>query len=116
MLNNSVRKYLLKLAGPRVSIDFNDTFNTPRGAQLARELKSTGFDVFIVTRLNSRNSDVVEKKAAEVGINPDHIFYTNGAAKWPTLQRLQIRRHYDNNQKELDLIKKFAPEIKTVKF
>lgn len=100
----------------KISIDYNQTLNTPRGKELAKRLIAEGNDVYIVTRLNEINNRVVERTAAEVGISRNKIHYTNGKPKWETLKRLGIRAHYDNNQHELDLIKEFAPEIKGIKF
>lgn len=116
MLNNSVKKFIEKLAGPKVSIDFNDTLTTSRGKELAKRLIREGNDVYIVTRLNNNNRKVVEKVANEVGIKPNNIYFTNGAPKYETLRKLNITKHYDNNQRELDLIKKFTPFIKGIKF
>ena len=116
MLSNSVKKFMTKLAGPKVSMDFNDTLTTPRGKELAKRLIREGNDLYIVTRLNDNNRKVVEKVANEVGIKLDHIYFTNGAPKYETLRKYNITKHYDNNQRELDLINKFTPFIKGIKF
>jgi hypothetical protein len=116
MLNNSVKKFMTKLADPKVSLDYNDTFTTPRGKELAKRLIAEGKDVHIVTRLNDRARGAVTKAAAEVGIPANKVHFTNGELKWKTLKRLGIKTHYDNNQNEIDAIKANAPEIKGIKF
>ena len=109
---------MLKLAGPKVSLDFDDTFNTFRGKKLALELLGQGYDVYIVTRRHDTDRQFVERtvKAAGINIPSNHIYFTNGALKWKTLQRLGIKRHYDNSQNEIDAIKANTPEIKGIKF
>ena len=118
MLNDNVKKFMTKLAGPKVSLDYNDTFTTDRGKQLAQRLITTGNDVYIVTRLNDSNRSSVEKAVKNSGLNIplNHIYFTNGELKRKTLRRLGIRTHYDNNQNEIDAIKKNTPEIKAIKF
>jgi DNA-directed RNA polymerase specialized sigma54-like protein len=85
-----------KLAGTRISIDYNDTFSTSRGKELAQRLKNEGNDVYIVTGLNERNRSIVEKAAKGI-VAPDHIYFTNGQSKLKTLKELKIKKHYDNN-------------------
>jgi hypothetical protein len=118
MLNNSVKKFIAKLAGPRVSLDYNNTFTTNQGKQLAQRLITTGNDVYIVSRLNDSARSSVEKAVRESGLNipSNKIHFTNGALKYNTLRKLGIRTHYDNNQNEIDAIKKNTPEIKGIKF
>ena len=118
MLNNSIKKFMTKWAGPRVSLDYNDTFTTNRGKQLAQRLITTGNDVHIVSRLNDSARSSVEKAVRESGLNipSNKIHFTNGALKYNTLRKLGIRTHYDNNQNEIDAIKKNTPEIKGIKF
>jgi len=102
----------------RVSLDFNDTFNTFRGKTLAQQLIAQGDDVYIVTRLNEANRPSVERYVRTSGINipSNKIHFTNGALKYDKLRRLGIRRHYDNNPTEIEAIRKFAPEIRAIKF
>lgn len=118
MLNNNIKKFMDKLAGPKVSLDYNDTFTTNKGKQLAQRLITTGNDVYIVSRLNDRARSSVEKAVRESGLDipANKIHFTNGELKYRTLRRLGIRTHYDNNQNEIDAIKKNTPEIKGIKF
>ena len=102
----------------RVSLDFNDTFNTFRGKTLAQQLLAQGYDVHIVTRLNENNRSSVERYVRSSGINipSNKIHFTNGQLKYNKLRQLGIRRHYDNNATEIEAIRKFAPEIRAIKF
>ena len=85
-----------KLAGVRISFDYNDTFSTSRGKEMAKQLKAEGYDVYIVTGLRESSKSIVEKAAKGI-VAPDHIYFTNGQPKLKTLKELKIKRHYDNN-------------------
>jgi len=90
----------------KVSFDFDDTLSTKRGQTLAKRLITQGKDVYIITRRQESASAGVYKVADELGINHFKVHFTNGKMKWETVKRLGIDIHYDNNQKELDLIDK----------
>jgi hypothetical protein len=98
----------------RVSIDYDDTLSTQRGKDLARRLLLEGKELVVVTRRRNSELNDVRRIAKEVGI--DKIYNTNGLPKWNKLKELGIQRHIDNNQDELDSIKKNAPLIRTQKF
>jgi hypothetical protein len=98
----------------RVSIDYDDTLSTQRGKDLARRLLNEGKDLVVVTRRRDSEMGIVNKVAKELGI--DKVYNTNGQLKWKKLKELGIQRHIDNNQDELDAIKKNAPLIRGDKF
>lgn len=102
----------------RISLDFNDTFNTFRGRTLAQQLIAQGNDVHIVTRLNEFNRPTVERYVKSTGIKipSNKIHFTNGQLKFNKLRQLGVRRHYDNNMSEIEAIRRFAPGIEAIKF
>lgn len=99
----------------KVSIDFDDTLSTPQGQALAKRLIIEGKQVHIVTRRQSTASKEVYAVADRLGIPHSRIHFTNGKMKWETVKRLGIGTHYDNNQKEIDLINKNT-DTKGIKF
>lgn len=106
----------VKLAsGQRVSFDFDDVLDTPRGERLFYEERAKGSDIYIVTRRNKAFSGQVYFLANRLGIPRDHIYFTSGQLKWMQLFRLNISKHYDSSQNEIDKIKQFVPSIQTVK-
>ena len=111
----SLVKRIVEMLRAKVSFDYDDTLTTFKGKQLAKEAIIQGFEVFIVTRRQSGTSGPVYRIADELGINRDHVYFTNGALKWETIKRLGIAKHYDNNQNELDKIKQYIPGVQTVK-
>ena len=99
----------------KVSIDFDDTLSTPRGQALAKRLINEGKEVHIVTRRQSTASLAVYAIADKLGIPHSSVHFTNGKMKWEMIKRLGIGTHYDNNQAELDLIKKNT-DTRAIKF
>ena len=99
----------------KVSIDFDDTLSTPRGQALAKRLISEGKEVYIVTRRQSTDSLAVYAMADKLGIPHSRVYFTNGKMKWEQIKKLGIGTHYDNNQREVDLINKNT-EARGMKF
>lgn len=99
----------------KVSIDFDDTLSTPKGQDLAKRLIAEGKNVYIVTRRQSSASAEVYKVTDELGIQRSKVYFTNGKMKWEEIKKLGIGTHYDNNQKEIDLINE-KTECKGIKF
>jgi hypothetical protein len=102
---------------PKVSLDYDGVLSTPKGIELAKRLISEGKDIYIVTARNSASdwNSGLFNRAKELGINRDKIYFTNGADKWKTLERLGIITHYDNNQEQLDKISKNT-KTRAIKF
>jgi hypothetical protein len=90
--------------GNKISFDFDDTLSTKRGQELAKQKQNDGKEIYIVTRRQSSQSSEVYAVAERLGIPKSRVYFTNGKMKWETIKRLGIDIHYDNNQKELDLI------------
>lgn len=90
-----------------VSFDFDDTLELPKYQQLAKRMIDAGVDVHIVTRRQRTSASVeVYRVADQLGIPHSNVHFTNGQMKWEYLKRSNIREHYDNNQQEIDLIRK----------
>ena len=90
----------------KVSFDFDDTLSTQRGQDLAKRKIQEGKIVYIITRRQQSASAEVYKIADEIGIPHSRVHFTNGKMKWEEVKRLGIGTHYDNNQREVDLINK----------
>lgn len=99
----------------KVSFDFDDTLSTARGQEIAKRVIKEGKEVYIITRRNEYNSAEVYRMAERLGILKSRVYFTNGQYKWMTIKRLGIGTHYDNNQKEIDLIK-INTDTKAMKF
>jgi len=99
----------------KVSFDFDDTLSTARGQEIAKRLIREGKIVYIITRRNEYFASEVYRMAEKLGIPKSRVYFTNGQYKWQTIKRLGIGTHYDNNQKEIDLIK-INTDTKAMKF
>jgi hypothetical protein len=97
----------------KVSYDYDDTLSTERGKQMAKRDIAEGKIVYIVTRRH-RSQEVIDT-AKELGIPESRVIFTNGAMKWGAIKHLGIGSHHDNNQNELNLIKRNT-EAKALKF
>jgi hypothetical protein len=99
-----------------VSIDFDDTANTPNGKELLQKLIDSGVMVHIITRRQQSASRAVYDLADEFGIPKDRVHFTNGKLKWEMIKRLGIKKHIDNNPDELKAIKENLPDVIAEKF
>jgi hypothetical protein len=88
----------------RVSFDVDGVLDTEGGKRIARRAIERGDDIFIITARNERLSAGVYEIANELGIPRLRVYFTNGADKWRTIDRLDIDFHYDNNQEQIDKI------------
>ena len=99
----------------RVSFDFDDTLSTERGQKLAIEEMNKGNQVWIITARQESDSAEVLKVADNLGIQHQHIVFTNGADKWKFMIRHRISKHYDNNKEQVQKINKNT-ETKAILF
>lgn len=99
----------------KVSFDFDDTLSTARGQEIAKRVIREGKQVYIITRRNEYFASEVYRMAEKLNIPKSRVYFTNGQYKWQTIKRLEIGTHYDNNQKEIDLIK-INTDCKAIKF
>lgn len=88
----------------RVSFDVDGVLTTEAGKKIAQRAIDKGEDVFIITARNERLSAGVYAIANELGIPRLRVYFTNGADKWRTIERLDIDLHYDNSSEQVDKI------------
>jgi hypothetical protein len=90
--------------GQKVSFDYDDTLNTPKGRGLAMGEIRSGSDVYIISARGSKQG--IYPLADELGIPHDKIFATgSNRMKVQKIKDLRITRHYDNNE---DVIKQLG--------
>lgn len=97
----STGKY--KADGNKISFDYDDTLTTDKGKSLAKKFIAEGKSVYIITR-RSKSQEVINA-GKEIGIPETKIIFTSGAMKWTAINYYGIGKHYDNNTRELELIK-----------
>jgi len=100
----------------KVSFDFDDTLEYEVIQNYAKELINKGIDVHIVTtryedpsnypdnRDGHLNHDYLFQVAKELGINNDHIHFTNYTDKWPFFIDKDFIWHLDDNNVECRMI------------
>lgn len=88
----------------RVSFDYDDTLSTQKGKDLAQELINEGLIVYIITRRSHLLGSPVYQTAKDIGIPSNRVYFTDGKLKWDIVKRLNISKHYDNNQNEINKI------------
>ena len=89
----------------RVSFDVDGVLDTEPGKQLAQRAIEKDDDVFIITARNEgRMSAEVYEIVQELEIPRLRVYFTNGADKWRTIERLDIDLHYDNSREQVDKI------------
>lgn len=83
--------------GQKVSFDYDDTLNTPRGRGLALYELQSGSDVYIISARG--NKEGMYPIADELGIPHSKVFATgSNRAKLQKIKDLRITKHYDNNE------------------
>jgi uncharacterized HAD superfamily protein len=89
----------------RVSFDIDGVLDTLAGQDIAIRSIKKGDDVFIITARNEGQASAgVYAIAVKLGIPRLRIYFTNGADKWRTVERLDIDLHYDNSREQVDKI------------
>ena len=87
--------------GEKVSFDYDDTLNTPKGRGLAMGEIRSGSEVYIISARGSKQG--IYPLADELGIPHDRIFATgSNRLKVQKVKNLRIDRHYDNNEDVID--------------
>jgi phosphatidylinositol kinase/protein kinase (PI-3 family) len=92
----------------KISYDFDDTLSTIKGQEMAINDIKNGNEVLILTARQERDKEEVYQIADKIGIKHSNIHFTNGKDKWSFVIRLNIDRHYDNNQEQIDKINKLT--------
>ena len=106
-----------KMAGEKVSIDYDDTLSTDRGKELAKRLISEGMTVYIISARQELTGML--QVAKDLGIPENRVYATgSNSAKVEKIKELGITKHYDNNSdvvKELGSVgSKFAYSFQVV--
>jgi hypothetical protein len=87
--------------GQKVSFDYDDTLNTPKGRGLALQEINSGSDVYIISARPSKQGII--PLADKLGIPHDKIYATgSNQNKVRKIKNLRIDRHYDNNEDVID--------------
>lgn len=85
-----------KLAGEKISFDFDGTLSTKRGYEKAKQLINEGAEVYIISA--RQDKDGMLTKANELGIPVGRIYAMgSNQAKIQKVKELGIVTHYDNN-------------------
>jgi hypothetical protein len=101
---------------PKVSLDYDGVLSTDKGKELYKELVDAGNDVYIVTARNEKEGQQVLDVAKELRIPQDKVLFTSGGNKSEVLNRIGIKKHYDNNPDVIAEIKKNSPDVEAIKF
>jgi hypothetical protein len=85
-----------KLAGEKISFDFDGTLTSKRGYEKAKQLINEGAEVYIISA--RQNKDGMLAKANELGIPVGRVYAMgSNEAKIEKVKELEIVTHYDNN-------------------
>ena len=85
-----------KLAGDKISFDFDGTLSTKKGYEKAKQLINEGAEVYIISA--RQNKDGMLPKANELGIPVGRVYAMgSNEAKIEKVKELGIVTHYDNN-------------------
>jgi hypothetical protein len=91
-------------AGPKISIDYDDTLSTDRGKTLAKKLIDEGVTLYIISARNELTGMI--QTAKDLGIPESRVYATgSNKAKIEKIKELGIVKHYDNNS---DVIKELG--------
>jgi len=85
-----------KLAGEKISFDFDGTLSTKRGYEKAKQLINEGAEVYIISA--RQNKEAMLPKANELGIPVGRVYAMgSNEDKIAKVKELGIVTHYDNN-------------------
>ena len=85
-----------KLAGEKISFDFDGTLSTKKGYEKAKQLINEGAEVYIISARSDK--EAMYAIADELGIEHGNIYATgSNKAKIEKIKELGITKHYDNN-------------------
>jgi len=95
--------YTEKLAGEKISFDYDGTFSTKKGFDRAINLIQSGADVYIISARDSKDGMLV--RANKAGILFSRVYATgSNEAKVQKVKDLNITVHYDNNSKVVEAL------------
>lgn len=85
------------LATEKISFDYDDTFSTSKGFDLAMKLKNEGATIYIISA--RENKEGMLPRANKAGILFSRVYATgSNEAKVQKIKDLGINIHYDNNE------------------
>lgn len=85
-----------KLAGEKISFDYDGTLSTLKGTELAQRLIDSGAEVYIISARVEK--DGILNKAEKLGIPVGRVYAMgSNKAKVEKIKELNIVTHYDNN-------------------
>ena len=92
----AIQRNFYAFAGQKISFDYDDTLNTPRGLKIAKEQISSGAEVYIISARHDKEGMLGTAK--ELGIPESRVYATgSNSAKVEKIRELGIAKHYDNN-------------------
>lgn len=89
--------YAEKLAGEKISFDYDGTFSTQKGFDRAISLIESGADVYIISARESKDGMLARANKAKILFSKVYATGSN-KAKVDKVKELEISVHYDNNQ------------------
>jgi hypothetical protein len=85
-----------KLAGEKISFDYDSTLSTLKGTELAQSLIDSGAELYIISARGDK--DGMLSKAEKLGIPVGRVYAMgSNKAKIEKIKELNIVTHYDNN-------------------
>ena len=94
----------VKMAGEKVSFDYDDTLSTSRGREMAIKAIEGGFDVYVISARN--NKEGMYEITDKLGIPRSNVYATgSNKAKVEKIIELGITKHIDNNS---DVVKELG--------
>jgi len=90
----------------RISFDYDGVLSTNKGKEMALKAIKNNDEVWILTARNESDNEAVYSTAEKLGIPKSRIVFTNGKDKWSFVMRHKIDEHVDNNQEQIDKIRK----------
>jgi soluble P-type ATPase len=99
-----------KLAGEKISFDFDGTLTTKKGYEKAKQLINEGAEVYIISA--RQNKDGMLTKANELGIPVGRVYAMgSNQDKIEKVKELEIVTHYDNNEEVIKALSGIAKLI-----
>jgi hypothetical protein len=89
--------YSEKLAGEKISFDYDGTFSTQKGFDRAISLIESGAEVYIISARDSKDGMLPRANKAKILFSRVYATGSN-EAKVQKIKELEIAVHYDNNQ------------------
>lgn len=93
-----------------ISFDYDGTLSRPEIQSIAKELKSKGHRVLIITnRLSNKSNSDLKKVAKEIGIKEHHIYFCEMLGKDRYIRpSMQIDYHIDDDFIECEMIEAYC--------